>query len=155
MSTLIVYFSAEFGITAKLAERVKAITGADLFEIKPEKPYTKADVNYRNPLSRCNKEFFAKKDVPAAAYPENFGTYDTILIGLPIWYGCAPLAVSSFCKKLDFAGKKVGVIATSGGSKIGKTAEKLKPFVPGATAVKAEVFNNASDEELKSWIESL
>ena len=155
MSTLIVYFSAEFGITSKLAERVQAITGADIFEIKPEKPYTKADVNYRNPLSRCNKEFLTKKDVPAAAYPDNFDKYDTVLIGLPIWYGCAPLAVSSFCKMLDFTGKKVGVIATSGGSKIGKTAEKLRPFVSGAAVVKAEVFNNAGDEELKNWIADL
>lgn len=153
--TLIVYFTAEFGITEALARRAQALTGADLFEIKPVQPYTKADVNYKNPLSRCNKEFFGKKDVPAAGYPENFDQYDTVLIGLPIWYGCAPLAVSTFCKGLDFTGKKVGVIATSGGSKIGKTAEKLMPYVPGAAVVKAEVFNNAGDEILKSWIEAL
>lgn len=155
MNTIIVYFSAEFGITKALAGRIHAMTGADLFEIKPEVPYTKADVSYRNPFSRCNKEFFGKKDVPAAGYPEDFGKYDTVLICLPIWYGCAPLAVSCFCKALDFAGKKVGVLATSGGSKIGKTAEKLKPFVPGAAVVKAEVFNNAADADIEKWIAAL
>ena len=155
MSTLVVYFSAEFGVTKALAERVKEIADADIFEIKPVKPYTKADLKYTNPLARCNKEFFGKKDVPASEYPKEFEKYDTVLIGLPIWYGCAPLAVSSFCRKLDFKGKKVAVFATSGGSKIGKTAEKLKPFVEGAASVSATLFNQATDEDLKTWIESI
>lgn len=155
MAALIAYFSAEFGSTASLAKTVQKITNADMFEIRPEKPYTKADLNYRNPLARCNKEFFMKKEVPVAEYPADLDKYDTVLIGLPIWYGCAPIVVNDFCKKLDFTGKKVGVFATSGGSKIGKTAEKLKPYVPGAVTVKAEVFNGAGEDAIRDWIASL
>jgi hypothetical protein len=40
--------------------------------------------------------------------------------------------VTTLCKSLDWNGKKVAVFATSGGSGIGKTAEKLAPFVKGA-----------------------
>lgn len=41
---LVVYFSAS-GVTAKLAEALAEAIGADMFEIVPEVPYTKADLN--------------------------------------------------------------------------------------------------------------
>ena len=63
MSTLVTFFSAE-GTTAKVAKEFAERIGADCFEIVPEKPYTKADINYMNPLSRCNKEQMGGKDVP-------------------------------------------------------------------------------------------
>ena len=128
MKTLIVYFSAERGTTARAAKEAAEALGAELYAITPEKPYTAADLNWRNPLARCNREFMAKKDVPVSGRIENFAD----LIGFPIWYGCAPLVVSSFCKGCDWSGKKVAAFATSGGSGIGKTAEKLRPFLPGA-----------------------
>ena len=61
MKTLVVYFSAESGRTRGVAESLASAIGADLFEIRPEKPYTAADLNYINPLSRCNREKFGKK----------------------------------------------------------------------------------------------
>lgn len=66
MSTLITYFSAEAGTTAKVAKDLAAKLGANIFEIKPEKPYTNADLNWKNPLARCNREKLGKKDVPVA-----------------------------------------------------------------------------------------
>lgn len=155
MKTLVAYFSAEQGITEKLAKRLAAVIDADLFEIEPEKKYTAADLSYMNPLARCNKEKFGKKDVPVKALPENLSQYERVLIGFPIWYGCAPNVVSTFCKALDFSGIKVAAFATSGGSKIGKTAEKLAPFVKGASVSDAKLFTNESDSELKNWALSI
>ena len=65
MKTLIAYFSVQ-GTTAKVAKGAAEHLGADLFEIKPEKPYTAADIKWVNPLARCNKEKIGKKDVPVA-----------------------------------------------------------------------------------------
>lgn len=152
MKKLVVYFSAEKGNTAKLAERMAKVSGADLFEIKPSVPYTVQDLNYLNPLSRVNKEKIGKKDVGISAFPVQFDEYDEVYIGFPIWYACAPNVVNSFCGALDFAGKKVYVFATSGGSGIGKTAEKLAPYVKGADIVKAAVFGKVDDAELESWM---
>ena len=153
MKTLIVYFSAESGTTARVAKDAAAALGADLYEITPEKPYTAADLRYTNPLARCNREFFAKKDVPVVGRIDNFADYDTVLIGFPIWYGCAPLVVSSFCKGCDWSGKKVAAFATSGGSGIGKTADRLMPYVSGGTLVGAKLVHNA--EELVGWVQTL
>lgn len=149
MKTLITYFSAQ-GTTKKIAEAVASECGVDKFEIVPVEPYTEADIKYTNPLARCNKEKFGGKDVPVSGKIENFDEYDKVLIGFPIWYGCAPNVVNTFCKGYDFAGKKVVAFATSGGSKIGKTAEKLAEYVKGASEVTAVLIHN--EDELKALL---
>jgi flavodoxin len=153
MKTLIAYFSAETGRTRKAAEAIAKLTGGELFEIKPVEEYTKADINWKNPVSRCNKEKIGKKDVPVVAKVENFAEYDTICLGFPIWYWAAPNVINTFCKDYDWTGKKLYIFATSGGSNIGKTAEKLMPYVTGAEILNAEVLKNT--EELKKWVSKI
>ena len=155
MKALVAYFSAESGRPANAAKSLAAAIGADLFEIKPEKPYTSSDLNYMNPLARCNREHIAKKQVSVSGKVENFAEYDTVLIGFPIWYGCAPNVVNTFCKEYDFTGKKVAAFATSGGSGIGKTAEKLKPYVSGADVIDAKLMNGVDKDTLKRWVDGL
>ena len=144
MATLIAYFSAE-GTTAKVAKELSESTGADIFEIVPRKPYTKADISYMNPLARCNREQMGGKDVPVAGRREDFERYDTVYIGFPIWYGQAPRVVHTFGQGYDWTGKTVHIFATSGGSGIGKTAEKLSPSLKGAASVDAKLVHNASE----------
>lgn len=145
MKILVTYFSAEAGHTRKVAEDLALKLGADLFEIVPEKPYTEADLRYMNPLARCNREKFGKKEVPVSGTIEQFLEYDTVYIGFPIWYGAAPNVVNSFCKAYDWTGKIVHAFATSGGSGIGKTAEKLIPYVRGAAEVDAKLVHSADE----------
>ena len=144
MATLIAYFSAE-GTTAKVAKEFAVKTGADVFEIVPVNPYTKSDINYLNPLSRCNKEQFGGRDVPVAGRIEDFDKYDTVYIGFPIWYGQAPRVIHTFAKDYDWSGKTVHVFATSGGSGIGKTAEKLSPSLKGAASLDAKLVKSAEE----------
>ncbi|MCR4839929.1 MAG: flavodoxin [Lachnospiraceae bacterium] len=142
MSTLVVYFSAE-GTTAKVAQNFATGINADIFEIVPETPYTKSDINYLNPISRCNREQIGRKDVPVAGTINNFAQYDVVYIGFPIWYGQAPRVVHTFAKGYDWTGKTVHAFATSGGSGIGKTAEKLAPSLKGAASVDAKLVHSA------------
>ena len=154
MAVLIAYFSAS-GITRRLAEELAAKTGAELFEIVPEKPYTEADLKWTNPFARCNSEKFGKKSVPVRDKAENFGKYDTVWIGFPIWYGCAPNVVNTFCRGYDWSGKKVAAFATSGGGGIGRTAKKLKPYVKGADIIDARLMNGAGIDAMKTWVAGL
>ncbi len=151
--TLVAYFSAE-GHTAKVGEAVAKIAGADVFEIKPEVPYTASDINWKNPLSRCNKEKIGKKDVPITGKVENFDEYDVIYIGFPIWYYGAPNIINTFVKDYDWTGKKIVLFATSGGSDLKKTAEKLAPYLRGEYAIISQKLVKPSDksEDLKQWI---
>ena len=152
MKTLITYFSAE-GTTRKVAEELAELIQADLFEITPAEPYTKADIDWRTPDSRCNREFKENLDVPVSKKVDGFESYDTVLIGFPIWYGAAPNVVHTFCKEYDWNGKKVYAFATSGGGGLGKTVEKLMPYVSGAAVVDAKLVKKA--EEVKSWLDTL
>ena len=145
MKQLVVYFSVEYGNTKKIAEAIANDLKADIVSIEPKKPYTKSDINWRNPLSRCNREFFTKKKNEIATKVDNMSDYDEIYVGFPIWYGCAPLVVNDFLSEYDLTGKKLYVFATSGGSGIGKTAEKLAPFTKGAEIIDCKLTQTIDD----------
>ena len=145
MKTLVVYFSAEAGKTRKIAEELTEKLGADLFEIKPEQPYSPADLKWVNPLARCNREKVGKKDVPIVGKVEKWNEYDTVYLGFPIWYYGAPNIVNTFCKDYDWNGKTIHVVATSGGSAIGKTAEKLELYIKGGNIADAKRVTSVSE----------
>ncbi len=144
MATLVAYFSAG-GRTANIAKEYASKINASVFEIKPQVPYTSADIRYINPLARCNKEQLSSKDVPVTGTVTDFDKFDTVYLGFPIWYAGAPKVVRSFCKKYDWSGKDVHIFATSLASGIGKTADKLKPFLNGAKSVDAKLVHNADE----------
>jgi len=152
VNVLVAYFSVG-GRTAKVAAALAKQTEGTLFEIKPVEPYTAADIKWVNPLARCNKEKFGNKDVPVEGTVKEFDSYDTVFIGFPIWYGGAPNVVNTFCKGYKWSGKKVYAFATSGGSGIGKTAEKLKPYVEGANVVEAKLITGKDD--LANWMSNI
>ena len=85
MGSIVIYFSAEAGTTRKVAQELAKKLDADIFEIKPEQPYTAADMKWTNPFARCNKEKLGKKDVPVEGRVENWDEYDTVYLGFPIW----------------------------------------------------------------------
>ncbi len=149
MSSLVAYFSAETGKTRKIAERLSGKTNSTLFEIVPENPYTDADLKWTNPLARCNREKIGRKDVPIKGTVGDWDSYDTVYLGFPIWYYGAPNVVNTFCKGYDWSGKKIYVFATSGSSGIGKTAQKLEPYVKGGRIVDARRVSGIG--ELESW----
>ena len=153
---LVAYFSAS-GVTAKLAETLSEAIGADLYAIEPEVPYTKADLNWMNKNSRSSVEMKDPASRPAIAGKcDNMDEYNTIFVGFPIWWYVAPTIINTFLESYDFAGKTIIPFATSGGSGMGKTNEKLQPSCPGAKLVEGKVWKkNAKADELAAWAEDL
>lgn len=154
---LVAYFSAS-GKTAEVAETLAKTAGADLYEIKPEIPYTKADLNWMNKNSRSSIEMSDKSSRPALADKNaDISGYNTILLGFPIWWYVAPTIVNTFLESYDFSGKKIVLFATSGGSGFGKTVDGLKGSVSAnAEIVEGKLLNGKlSEDELKKWVENL
>ena len=148
---LVAYFSAS-GTTAAKAKALAEAAGADLYEIKPEKAYTKADLSWMNPLSRSSKEM--KKGIRPALADTNadIESYDIIFVGFPVWWYVAPTIINSFLEAYDFSGKKIVLFATSGGSGFGKAAEKLQESAPGAEIIEGKILNGyVSADELKAF----
>lgn len=150
--TLVTYFSAS-GVTKSVAERLAKTAGADLFEIEPAKPYTAADLNWNDKNSRSTLEANDPTCRPAiASKPLDLDEYSTIYLGFPIWWYVAPAIIKTFLESQSFAGKKIVLFATSGGSGMGKTAKVLEASAPGTTIVPGAILNGASDAELKQFV---
>ena len=154
---LVAYFSAS-GVTAKAAKNLAEAAGADLFEIKPEVPYTQADLDWHDKNSRSSVEMRDSKSRPQiAAGDARIADYDVIFVGFPIWWYVAPTVINTFLESYDFAGKTIILFATSGGSGFGKAVEGLKGSVADSTVIReGKLLNgNPSVAELKNWVESL
>lgn len=129
---LVAYFSAS-GVTEKMAKTLAEVTGADLFEIQPAVPYTTADLDWMNKKSRSSVEMNDPTFRPAIAGKlEGMDQYDLVFVGFPIWWYVAPTIINTFLESYDFSGKTIVPFATSGGSGMGNTNEKLAPSCPGA-----------------------
>ena len=155
--TLVAYFSAS-GTTARVAKELAQAAGADLYEIRPQLPYTKADLNWMDKKSRSSIEMSDKSSRPDLADKDaNIEAYDTILLGFPIWWYVAPTIINSFLESYDFSGKKIVLFATSGGNGFGKTIAGLKPSVAAdAVIIEGKILNGThTAADLKSWVESI
>lgn len=150
--TLVAYFSAS-GTTERVAKRLAQAIGADLFEIVPEQPYTRADLDWRNNRSRSSIEMGDRSSRPAiASRVADMAAYDVVFVGFPIWWYREPSIIDSFMEAYDFSGKTVVPFATSGGSGIGDAGANMAALAPGATVVQGErLTSSASATDLKSW----
>lgn len=154
---LVAYFSAS-GVTAKVADMLADVVGADIHEIRPKVPYTKADLNWMDKKSRSTIEMNDKTIRPEIAESNiQIADYDVVFLGFPIWWYVAPTIVNTFLESADFSGKKIILFATSGGSKFGKTVEELKVSVSSDTEiVEGKLLNGKqSIASIKAWTDTL
>ena len=154
---LVAYFSAS-GVTAKVADMLADAVGADIHEIRPKVPYTKADLNWMNKKSRSSIEMADKTIRPEIAESNvKIEKYDVIFLGFPIWWYVAPTIINTFLESADFSGKKIILFATSGGSKFGKTVEELKISVPDSCEIiEGKLLNGRQTiASVKEWADTL
>lgn len=151
----VVYFSAT-GHTKGAAEKIASAAGADLYEILPAEPYTRADLNYRDSESRSSREMNDSSARPAMAGEIDLSGYKTVFLGYPIWFGEAPRIMSTFVESHDLTGKTVIPFCTSGGSGIGASAEILEKQAGSGRWLEGTRFGSSpSESEIRSWLGSL
>ena len=136
-----------------------ALTGADLYEIRPEVPYTAADLNWQNSSSRSSLEM---KNLdyrpPVADHDANVEAYDSILIGFPIWWYTAPTIINTFIEAYDFSDKVVAFFGTSGGTDIMQATTDLMKALNGKGKVRGGILMSNpiyTDQMLTEWVEGL
>ena len=154
---LVAYFSAS-GVTAKVADLLADAVGADIHEIRPKVPYTKADLNWMDKKSRSSIEMADKKiRTEMAVINVRIEYFDVVFLGFPIWWYVAPTIVNTFLESHDFSGKRIVLFATSGGSKFGNTVEELKVSVADdVEIIEGKLLNGRqSIASVKAWTDSL
>lgn len=156
-NVLVAYFSAS-GVTAKVAKELAKVAKADLYEIRPEVPYTSADLDWMDKKSRSTIEMQDPASRTAMAdLDANVNAYDVIFVGFPIWWYTAPHIIHSFLEAYNFSGKTIILFATSGGSQFGRTLENLENSIKGSARIMEGKMLNGSptEEELSNWIKSI
>lgn len=153
---LVAYFSAS-GTTAAVAKTLAETAEADLYEIRPLAPYTRADLDWQDKKSRSSVEMNDKSFRPPLADQDaHVENYDTIFLGFPIWWYTAPTIINTFLESYNFTGKTIILFATSGGSGFGKTSADLKGSAAGAVIRDGKLLNGRqSKESLAAWVNSL
>ena len=155
MKTLVAYFSAT-GTTKAVAKDLAEVTGATLYEIKPEVKYTAADLDWTVKTSRSSVEMQDKNSRPAIVKDlKDAGSYDVIYIGFPVWWYTAPTIINTFIEEYGFEGKTVIFFATSGGSSIDRANKEFKEAYPKINWKAGKTLNYESKAEIKTWAEGL
>ena len=152
--TLVAVFSAS-GVTKRVGQEIARISGGDFFEIVPVEKYTNADLNYMNSRSRSSVEMNDPSVRPEIANRvSDMDSYDTVIIGFPIWWGVAPRIIETFLESYDFGGKTILPFCTSGGSGVGRSDTELHKNVSGDVKWgKGIQINRPNETTIKNWLE--
>lgn len=157
-NVLVVYYSAQ-GHTESVAEQITENLNADLFEIVPVDEYTSDDLNWTDSDSRVSREHDDEslRDVELVnTTVENWDSYDTVIIGYPIWWGIAAWPVDTFVEANNFSGKTVIPFCTSSSSGLGQSGELLADLAGTGNWQEGMRFrSNPSDDDIKSWTDNL
>ena len=147
---LVAWFSAS-GVTTRTARAIAAAIDADLYEIRPQQPYTSADLDWMDRKSRSSVEMNDPASRPAIADPlPDLTQYDTVMVGFPIWWYVEPRIVDTFLESYDFSGKTVIPFATSGGSGIGGAEKSMREHCPKADWKQGKLVNSGAGAWAKS-----
>ncbi len=149
-------FSAT-GTTKPLAEYAAEILGADIYEIIAEEPYTEADLAYYTGGRADQEQNDANARPAISGNVENMDSYDTILLGYPIWHGQAPRIISTFLESYDFSGKTIVPFCTSHSSGIGSSAANLHELCPDTVewAEGRRFEAGTSKDTMEEWLSGI
>ena len=151
--TLIVYYSRT-GRTRMVAEKLGALLGADVEEIREAKK--------RSGLLGAfgaGKDTVLDRPAELTAAPSAEGRR-TVVVGMPVWADKPPPAVRAYLEAVDLAGKAVCAFCTHGGGGGKKCFAALSSLLPAPPAETAEFKRPKPDDadlaaRLSQWAEKV
>lgn len=146
---LVAYYSWG-GHTRTVAQQIQQETGADIFEIQPEKPYP---TDYQECVKVAKEEVNNNVHPAIAKNVDNIGQYDVIFVGYPIWWGKAPMFVYTFLEQNNLQGKVVVPFCTSGGSPIDGSIPDVQASAKGAVIVQG--IESANPNAISQWLKQI
>lgn len=144
------------GNTEVVATMIKEKTGGDLFRIEPVNAYP---ADYTETTDVAKEELRAKARPGITGRVDNIGSYDTIFLGYPNWWGTMPMPVFTFLEGYDLSGMTIAPFCTHEGSGLGHSVTDIRKACPKATvldgiAIRGGGVKNARDE-IAGWLRTL
>jgi flavodoxin len=142
--TLVAYFSRS-GNTRVVAGLIQRARGADLFEIRPARPYPE---DYLETVAQARKESSSAYKPALAARLPGIADYDTVFLGFPIWGETLPPVLRAFLAEHDLSGKTLIPFVTHGGYGLGNSLSVLASDAPKARLL--DGFAMEADQERRT-----
>lgn len=153
---VILYFS-NTGHTEAVAQKIAAVTGAQLVSLQAEQPYTAADLDWNDPTSRTSLETHDSTSRPGVVVPNErlIAQTDTIFLGSPLWWGQVPHVINTLLETGLFRCKDVRQFCTSGSTPIAKSTATLKTAYPAINWGPSHRFTTAiTGQEVEDWLKA-
>ena len=150
---VVVYFSwSPDGNTRFAAQTIAKKLGAEMFEIKAEKPYGS---DYRTCVREAKPECQAKTlraIQPIAGL--DLAKYDAVFVGTPNWWGTMAPPVRTWVtqSKAALKGKAVCIFQTHGGGGMQRVGKDFAELLPEAKVLEPAAFSGSS---VKSSVKAL
>jgi flavodoxin len=152
---LVAYFSHS-GNTEVVAKEIQKQTGADIYEIVPEKAYP---TEYKAVVEQAKNEIDKNYRPPLKSKTINLKKYDVIILGSPCWWSTMAPPVITFLSSYNFAGKKIAPFMTHEGSRFGHTLDDIKSLCPNATILDGLTIRGSevkdSEAQVVKWVKRL
>ena len=146
---LIAYFSWG-GNTKNAAEMIQEKTGADIFEIEMNEPYSD---DYNTVLDESQRDL--NNDArPIINEVDNFDQYDVIMIGYPNWWATLPTPVMSFIENYDFTNKTIIPFCSHGGGGLGQSITDISKLAPSSNVESGLSIHYSGGSSLSSDIDA-
>lgn len=143
----------EVGNTEVAAGIIKKLTGADLFKIQQQKPYSK---NYNKCIEQAQADQKRDARPELKNYPESIDEYDVIYLGYPNYWSTMPMAVFTFLEHFDFGGKTIKPFCTHEGSGLGSSISDIKKLCPTANVERGLAIQGGNveraEKDIEKWI---
>lgn len=153
---ILVAFFSHSGNTRVIAEQIKALTGADIFEIKPVKDYP---TEYNAVVDQAKKEINANFKPELKTKVKNFDSYDVVFVGSPNWWGTIAPPVSTFLSTNNFEGKTIAPFITHEGSRMGRSVSDIRKLCPKAKILEGLAVRGSSvktaKNEVSEWLRKI
>lgn len=150
-----VFYFSKTGNTRKVAETIRSLTGADLYEVTTKEPYPEE----YTPTTEIVKEEIEKGIEREIVAPKiDLSKYDVVILGTPTWWHHVAQALQTWIKSVDLKGKTVAHYNTHGGGGRMHTEEDFLKLLPenkhlGHLTVRGSAWGLTGDVE--DWLKEI
>ena len=139
-----------------IVDEIAAVTGADVFSVRANETHDPSYMVMVGPAQddiNHNRQFTFAEDV-------DLSDYDTVYVGMPVWWSRIPQPMKVFLENHDFSGKTVIPFGIHRGSRFGQMLAQLSDLAPDSTildgyTVSATTANATVREEADEWLNGL
>ena len=150
MKAAVIYYSRT-GITKKIAEKIQAKFGADLYFVEPVKPYG----NMALSILRVIREKKTGKAPALKTEISDFSAYDTVFVGFPVWAETMPDFLREYLSKADLKGKRVIPFASAGNNGREKSLQAVRDVLPDSEITDYLYTCMREMADAAAWLESI